>query len=418
MSRLELPQSELIRVDSIIVKERLRPLHDGAVQELINSIREIGLIHPITIRRVNGRLVPQLVSGAHRLAACKALGYEAIPCNVTAGDDQDRADLMEIDENLSRNELSPAERAIHVSRRKEIYERLHPVTKHGGAPGKAGGGKIAKEENFSSFADDTAAKSGRTERSVRQDSTRAKHIPQIASVIGTSLDKGDELDALAKMTPAKQRPIIEQAMTGAKVSAKGEAKKSARAERETDLAAATVAASEALGTKLYGVIYADPPWRFEPYSRDTGMDRAADNHYPTMTTEDICGMDIPAADDCALFLWATAPMLPQALSVMQAWGFSYKSHWIWLKDKIGTGYWGRNKHELLLIGTRGSPPAPAPGEQPDSVILASLAGHSVKPPHFAEMIEHMFPHAALLEMFARSPRLGWDVWGNQTDLGV
>ena len=78
--------------------------------------------------------------------------------------------------------------------------------------------------------------------------------------------------------------------------------------------------------EIFGVIYADPPWRFEPYTRDTGMDRAADNHYPTMTLDEIKALDVPsiAAEDCVLFLWATAPMLPQALEVMTAWGFTYK----------------------------------------------------------------------------------------------
>jgi N6-adenosine-specific RNA methylase IME4 len=188
-----------------------------------------------------------------------------------------------------------------------------------------------------------------------------------------------------------------------------------RADREVDLAEATVAASEALGSKLYGVIMADPPWRFAPYSRDTGMDRAADNHYPTMTIERIRAMAVPAADDAVLFLWATVPMLPEALSVMAAWGFTYKSHCVWAKDRVGTGYWFRNQHELLLVGTRGNVPAPAHGEQYASVISAPLGRHSAKPNAFAEMIEAMFPTLPALEMFARGPRLGWTVWGNQAE---
>src|SRR5271155_5436675 len=88
-------------------------------------------------------------------------------------------------------------------------------------------------------------------------------------------------------------------------------------------------------------------WRFKPWSRETGMDRAADNHYPTSEPSDIAARDVAsiAADDCVLFLWATAPMLPQAIDVMRAWGFAYKSHFVWAKDRLGTGYWNRNKHE-------------------------------------------------------------------------
>ena len=81
--------------------------------------------------------------------------------------------------------------------------------------------------------------------------------------------------------------------------------------------------------------------------------RQIENHYPTMTLADICALPVAALahDDAVLFLWATAPMLPHALAVMSAWGFDYRSHAIWQKDRIGTGYWFRNAHELLLVGT-------------------------------------------------------------------
>jgi N6-adenosine-specific RNA methylase IME4 len=114
-----------------------------------------------------------------------------------------------------------------------------------------------------------------------------------------------------------------------------------------------------------------------------------------------------------MFMWATVPMLDQALKLLALWGFTYKSHCVWIKDKAGTGYWFRNRHELLLVGTRGTVPAPAPGEQYDSVIELDVGSHSAKPEGFAEMIEDMFPHAVAVEMFARAPRLGWDVWGNE-----
>ena len=193
-----------------------------------------------------------------------------------------------------------------------------------------------------------------------------------------------------------------------------EVKRIRRGERETSLAVATAAASASLGHKLYGVIYADPPWQFEPYSRETGMDRSAANHYPTMPTDAICAIVPPAADDCALFLWATPAMLEDALDVVDAWGFDYKSHFCWTKDRVATGYWTRQRHELLLIGTRGAVAAPAAGDQYDSVIAAGTREHSEKPACFAELIEAMFPSAALLEMFARAPRLGWDSWGNES----
>jgi N6-adenosine-specific RNA methylase IME4 len=91
-------------------------------------------------------------------------------------------------------------------------------------------------------------------------------------------------------------------------------------------------------------VLADPPWTFQVYDDITGQDRGACNHYPTMSFGAIKALKIPAAKDAALFLWATAPMLPQALETMAAWGFSYKSCFVWVKDKRGLGYWARNRH--------------------------------------------------------------------------
>ncbi len=108
-------------------------------------------------------------------------------------------------------------------------------------------------------------------------------------------------------------------------------------------------------------------------------------------------------------------MLPDALDLMAAWGFDYRSHFVWIKDKVGTGYWTRNAHELLLIGVRGKVPAPAQGEQYPSAITATRGQHSAKPFCFREMIEHMFPHLPRVELFARDKFSGWDSWGNELE---
>lgn len=191
-----------------------------------------------------------------------------------------------------------------------------------------------------------------------------------------------------------------------------------RAKKLADLSERIEAARKQLGGLQYGVIYADPPWRFEPYSRETGMTTTfPDNHYPTMTAEEIASLPVAEAcfEDCVLWLWATVPMLPQAKDTLDAWGFTYKSHMIWMKDRPGTGYWLRNQHELLLIGTRGQIPAPAPGDQPTSVLEAAVGAHSVKPEIFRQVIEDMYPadpHKPWhLEMFSRTKAPGWDAWG-------
>jgi hypothetical protein len=103
---------------------------------------------------------------------------------------------------------------------------------------------------------------------------------------------------IAALPPKAQSGLVRQPVN----RLRGAVKKHARVARERNLAEATARASERLGTKLYGVILADPPWRFNPYNRETGLDRAADNHYLTMDVEDIKAMEVPAAKNCVLFL--------------------------------------------------------------------------------------------------------------------
>jgi N6-adenosine-specific RNA methylase IME4 len=134
-----------------------------------------------------------------------------------------------------------------------------------------------------------------------------------------------------------------------------------------------------------------------------------------MSTEEIAALKIPAADDAVLFQWATVPMMLDALHVIQAWGFQYKSQIVWHKEQLGTGYWVRNCHELLLIATKGNIPAPPPHARPPSVFTAPRGKHSEKPERAYEIIETMYPDLPKLELFARARRPGWEPWGNQLE---
>lgn len=188
-----------------------------------------------------------------------------------------------------------------------------------------------------------------------------------------------------------------------------ETKKARRDERERALGDKILA----LPDKKYGVIYADPEWKFEFWSQDGAAWSSPDNHYQTSPLDVIKARPVQeiAADDCALFLWATSPMLPQALEVMAAWSFVYKSSFVWVKDKPGNGYWSRNQHELLLLGTRGDVPAPIQGPKSSSVIEAAVREHSEKPDAIYDLIEAYFPHLPKIELNARAARDGWARWG-------
>lgn len=168
----------------------------------------------------------------------------------------------------------------------------------------------------------------------------------------------------------------------------------------------------------YGVIYADPPWTFKVWSGE-GKDRAAENHYPTMTQAEIEALPVGdlAADDCALFLWAVWPQLPEALAVIEAWGFTYKTcAFVWAKSTkdgerfaTGMGYWTRANSEVCLLATRGSPKRlNADVHQ----IVSPRTEHSRKPDEVPERIVRLVD-GPYIELFARRPRAGWHVWGNQ-----
>jgi len=162
----------------------------------------------------------------------------------------------------------------------------------------------------------------------------------------------------------------------------------------------------------YSVIYADPPWKYD-FSQSGS--REIENQYPTMDVEEICALSVGnlAAADCVLFLWATNPKLREALQTIEAWGFEYKTNMVWVKDKIGMGYYARQKHELLLIATTGSPPTPAPEDRPASAVMSERVGHSRKPQEFYGVIETMYPKSKKIELFSRAKRQGWEAWGNE-----
>lgn len=179
----------------------------------------------------------------------------------------------------------------------------------------------------------------------------------------------------------------------------------------------------AAAVKLYDVIYADPAWRYDFAETDN---RKIENHYPTMSVDEICSLKVPAKKNAVLFMWATAPKLREAFMVMDAWGFEYKTHAIWDKKIIGMGYWFRGQHELLMVGVKGKFSPPESSKVISSVITGKRSKHSRKPYSVRQHIKDWFPNADRLEMFARKPNdlfaeedfAGWDLWGNQAGESV
>ena len=177
--------------------------------------------------------------------------------------------------------------------------------------------------------------------------------------------------------------------------------------------------AELLPTGKYRIIYADPPWKYSDERNLDGYDsNAASNSYPTMSLDEICDLLVKdlAAKDSVLFLWVTAPMLEDAFYVIDAWGYQYKTNFVWDKVKPGMGGLGHyhdTNHEHLLLATRGE--YLKVHQKFDSVQeFEKTKTHSKKPDEFRAMIDAMYPEGSRIELFRRgdSPN-GWAIWGNE-----
>lgn len=167
----------------------------------------------------------------------------------------------------------------------------------------------------------------------------------------------------------------------------------------------------------YEVIYADPPWR---YGHSRSNSRQIENHYPTMTLDAICKLPVKniSSDNAVLYLWATAPKLPEALQVIKSWGFEYVTQAIWDKEIIGMGYWFRGQHEILIVAKRGKFSPPESSKRTSSVIKEKRTKHSKKPGKVKDMISDWFPDKTKIELFCRSKEIGWHSWGNEIESDI
>lgn len=169
--------------------------------------------------------------------------------------------------------------------------------------------------------------------------------------------------------------------------------------------------------KKYSIIYADPPWDYN----DKGCNGAAEKEYNTMSLDEICELPISQIADknCVLFIWATYPKIDEALKVIEAWGFKYKSigfQWIKLnKNEIGCyfglGRWTRGNTEPCLIAVKGKPKRISASVS--QLVFAPITKHSEKPPVVRKKIIELIGDLPRIELFARQQADGWDCWGNE-----
>lgn len=372
-------------------------LADAQLAELAADIKANGLREAIKLYQ------GKVIDGRNRLAACERAGVEP-RFEVLADDLNPIAYVISI--NLHRRHLTESQRAMVAAKIADMGSgaRTDIPTANLQEVSRAAAAEML---NVSERSVNSAKKVQRDGASELVDKVVSGAVSVSAAADVATLPKTEQTEIVAK----GEREILEAAK---KIRAqKAVAKREERLEKIEEISRGN---TELDTSRRYPVIYADPPWRYENPPMG-GTNRSIENHYPTMTLDEICALPVGelAADDAILYLWATAPKLEECFEVIKSWGFEYRTNIVWDKEKIGMGYHARNQHELLLICKRGNMPPPQAGKQPSSVHREARGVHSAKPDFYYEMIEGAYPDIGRIELFCRSPREGWAVWGNQVE---
>lgn len=347
-------------------KSNIPPLSDEEFAQLEKNILADGCRDPIVLW---GQLI---VDGHNRYAICTKHG---LPFDIVQKDFADRDEAMDwMDANqLGRRNLTPDQRSIIRGRR---YNRMKKD--HGGDRKSSG----TSCHLISPTAQALADQHGVSQRTIRNDGKRA-----------------DAIERLAITAPEQAKAVLDGK------------KRFNEVRREIKLDEVKEAA--ALPDAKYRVIYADPPWKYgDQLTEDYGPVKF---HYPAMTIKELCALPVRqlCETDAVLFMWVTSPLLYEAAPIIESWGFTYKTSFVWDKIKHNMGHYNSVRHEFLLICTRGSC-TPDVKQLFDSVQSIERTKHSAKPEEFRTIIDTIYPHGKRIELFARKPAENWDVWGNQS----
>lgn len=378
------------------LKRYMRPLRDEEYEKLKESILAEGIRDPlVTWRGV-------LLDGYHRhkIAQEHGLEYKTVEIDLP---DKEAAKEWIITNQLGRRNLTPQEASyyrgkLYESRKQHPY--IHPKSEGQNVPRSRTSAKIAEEY-------------GIDEKTVRRDADFSEAVDKVAAEVGeeaknailtgkVNIPKKDveKLIEVKQKAPELVEPILQGQMP------------IHRAKLEMQKRIAANKPKPAPPEGKYSVIYADPPWQYS----NSGFTTSAANQYLTMPTQEICNLPIGelANDNAVLFLWATSPMLKDALRVCEAWGFDYKTNFVWIKNHHTGGFYCYGQHELLFIATKGSM-LPNTNGLRSSVISAPRREHSRKPDEVYDIIEAMYD-GPYIELFARTKREGWAGWG--IDYGI
>lgn len=281
--------------------------------------------------------------------------------------------------------------------------------------------RLALAYRFKEFEAEKAKERMQATQFKEIDNTASKlvYTPQLDNATPENTEKGRALEAIAKRAgvshmTAFQYDKIQQQGTEEQKAEVAEGKSSIKKVYTKIQKAERLERNKATEWPKgkYRVIYADPPWQYGDERSGFG---GATDHYNTMTMEDLKAMPVSSLteENAVLFLWGTAPLLPEAIELIESWGFKYKTNIVWDKVRANLGNYTSVRHEHLFIATKGSG-VPDNTTRVDSVQVVERVGrHSEKPEEFRNIIETLYTYGNKLELFARKSVEGWEVFGNE-----
>jgi len=362
------------------------PLSEKDRRRLRDSIAEHGVLIPVSVDQ-DGRLL----DGHHRREIAAELGVDCPTQEIHCTSEEARLSVSAT-LNADRRQMTDGQRTILGRKLEERFRELARERQ-----------RQAGEQHGRGIDS-----SGTTVQELSDTQANAAARDQVAEAVGLGSGRTYERNAKTLDEIEESAPDLYEQIESGEADMR-EARKEYRLRKKAERTQQIAETPPEDLDGAYEVIYLDPPWRYE-HAEPT---RKVENHYPTMSLDELKALEVPAADDSVMLMWATSPMLAQAMSLLDAWGFDYRTSMVWVKDKIGMGYYARQRHELLLIARRGNAPVPEPSARPDSVIEAPREQHSAKPEKVYDLIDAMWPHASKVELFARNQRPGWASWGNQ-----
>ena len=363
-----------------------------------------------------------LVDGHNRYGICQRHGIKFETRQVSFNG-REHAKLWIGEQQLGRRNLSDSQRIMIADDVRALRSKVAVADKLEKARAVKAGSMSAESTDIEKRKTDTrkaiAEETELPESGFRHAAAIKKAAPEVAAMVraGTiSLTEGRKLAAL----PEEARKTAVDAVTQGM-----DVRSAVRAAKKEGYNATIEATKPKELEGTYRIIYADPPWKY------VGLNQAdeyghAERHYDCLDDDQLCNYrpgegkrTVMLSDkDAVLFLWVTAPMLERAFPIIKAWGFNYKTHFVWDKDSHVMGHYTSVQHELLMICTRGSC-KPDTGKLLRSVVQIKRSGkHSEKPAEFYKIIEDMYDHGRKLELFSRKPRQGWDADGNEADAGL